>query len=51
MVNDKTIHGVEALWFAKSNEIQKNSSWQQATGYCFLGTEKVFGWWRSCMKV
>lgn len=24
-VNDKTIHGVEALWFANTNEIQINS--------------------------
>lgn len=38
----KKTHGVEAQWFAKTKEIQKNSSWQKANGYCFFGQKICF---------
>jgi hypothetical protein len=38
----KKPHGVEAQWFAKTKEIQKNSSWQKANGYCFFGQKICF---------
>jgi len=43
----KNSHGVQAYWLAKTKEIQTKFSWQEANGYSFFGTEKVFCWWYS----